>query len=126
MVLEKSHVQSHVCAGPGVPQFQSAGLVLRAITGAPEWAGGLLVLLAHALPLWQAAGYDVLLTSDHGMGRDRMHGGDEPSERRVPFVWMPRTDAPARLLDLPLPDSSLGLRDFVRLHRQRLGAQASA
>ncbi len=83
-------------------------------------------LLAHAVPLWHAQGYDVLLTSDHGMGRDRMHGGDVPSERRVPFVWMPRTDAPTRLLDLPLPDSSLGLRDFVRLHRQRLGAQASA
>ncbi|MBB4916726.1 cation acetate symporter [Streptosporangium saharense] len=26
-----------------MPQFQSAGLVLRAVTGAPEWAGGLLV-----------------------------------------------------------------------------------
>ncbi|MFJ2030077.1 cation acetate symporter [Streptosporangium sp. NPDC087985] len=26
-----------------MPQFQSAGLVLRAITGAPDWAGGLLV-----------------------------------------------------------------------------------
>src|SRR5690606_37637740 len=26
-----------------MPQFQSAGLVLRTITGAPVWAGGLLV-----------------------------------------------------------------------------------
>ncbi|MFD0888940.1 cation acetate symporter, partial [Streptosporangium algeriense] len=26
-----------------MPQFQSAGLVLRAVTGAPEWAGGLVV-----------------------------------------------------------------------------------
>ncbi|MFF3442580.1 cation acetate symporter [Streptosporangium sp. NPDC002721] len=32
-----------------MPQFQSAGLVLRAITGAPEWAGGLLVAAVVAV-----------------------------------------------------------------------------
>ncbi|GAA3022946.1 cation acetate symporter [Streptosporangium longisporum] len=32
-----------------MPQFQSAGLVLRAITGAPDWAGGLLVAAVVAV-----------------------------------------------------------------------------
>ncbi|MER5424845.1 cation acetate symporter [Streptosporangium roseum] len=32
-----------------MPQFQSAGLVLAAITGAPEWAGGLLVAAVVAV-----------------------------------------------------------------------------
>ncbi|MGW5162111.1 sodium/solute symporter [Nonomuraea wenchangensis] len=32
-----------------MPQFQSAGLVLREITGAPPWAGGLLVALVVAV-----------------------------------------------------------------------------
>ncbi|MEV7006559.1 cation acetate symporter [Streptosporangium sp. NPDC051022] len=32
-----------------MPQFQSAGLVLRAITGAPEWAGGVMVAAVVAV-----------------------------------------------------------------------------
>ena len=87
-------------------------------------------VLAHAVPLWQGAGYDVLLTSDHGMGRDRMHGGADPSEREVPFVWMPHTGRPAAALAaqlaLPLPVGSTGLRDFIRSHRQLAQAQGQA
>jgi predicted AlkP superfamily pyrophosphatase or phosphodiesterase len=80
--------------------------------------------LAQVLPWWHAAGYDVLLTSDHGMNRDRMHGGDEPSERLVPFYWLPHPnhtpDRAAALLDLPLPTASTQLRDFVALHRRQV------
>jgi hypothetical protein len=83
-------------------------------------------LLAHALPGWHAAGYDVLLTSDHGMNRDHMHGGDEPTERMVPFVWLPHAQRPASdaaaVLALPLPTASTGLRLFVAAHRALLGA----
>jgi predicted AlkP superfamily pyrophosphatase or phosphodiesterase len=83
-------------------------------------------LLAHALPGWHAAGYDVLLTSDHGMNRDHMHGGDEPTERMVPFVWLPHAQRPASdaaaVLALPLPTASTGLRPFVAAHRALLGA----
>jgi hypothetical protein len=83
-------------------------------------------LLAHAMPGWHAAGYDVLLTSDHGMNRDRMHGGDEPSERLVPFVWLPHARrapaAAAAMRDLALPDASTGLRAFVAAHRALVGA----
>ncbi len=83
-------------------------------------------LLAHAVPGWHAAGYDVLLTSDHGMNRDHMHGGDEPSERLVPFVWLPHglraPAAAAAVLGLALPDASTGLRAFVAAHRALVGA----
>lgn len=78
-------------------------------------------VLAQVMPIWHAAGYDVLLTSDHGMNRDRMHGGTEASERLVPFVWLPHGQrAPAtlaRLLGLALPTASTGLRGFVAAHR---------
>jgi predicted AlkP superfamily pyrophosphatase or phosphodiesterase len=83
-------------------------------------------LLARAIPVWHAAGYDVLLTSDHGMNRDRMHGGNEPSERTVPFVWMPHEGRPsytaATVLGLPLPTGSAGLRSFVAAHRALVSA----
>ncbi len=51
------------------------------------------MLLSQLLPRWHAAGYDLLLTSDHGMNADRMHGGPLPVERLVPLIWAPR---PAR------------------------------
>jgi predicted AlkP superfamily pyrophosphatase or phosphodiesterase len=46
-------------------------------------------LLAQCLPRWHAAGYDLLLTSDHGMQADGWHGGPLPAEREVPLVWLP-------------------------------------
>lgn len=74
--------------------------------------------LARTIPRWHADGYDVLLTSDHGMGRDRMHGGCDDAERIVPFVWMPAAGpAQARMLALPLPTQQTGLREFLRQHR---------
>ncbi len=77
------------------------------------------MLLALALPRWHQAGLDVLLTSDHGMGRDRMHGGTGEAERSVPLVWMPRPDAQAgAMLELALPEAQTGLRDFLQRHRQ--------
>jgi predicted AlkP superfamily pyrophosphatase or phosphodiesterase len=83
-------------------------------------------LLAHTVPIWHAAGYDVLLTSDHGMNRDRMHGGDEPTERLVPFVWMPHPFRPAAaaaaVLGLRLPAASADLRGFVAAHRAWVAA----
>lgn len=44
--------------------------------------------LSAYLPDWLAAGYQVLVTSDHGMNRDRSHGGVLDCECRVPlFVF---------------------------------------
>jgi len=44
-------------------------------------------LLSRTLPGWIAAGYTVVVTSDHGMGDDGMHGGPSPAETQVPF-WL--------------------------------------
>jgi hypothetical protein len=41
--------------------------------------------LALAVPVWQAAGYRVLVTSDHGMSAEGRHGGAEAAMRPVPF-----------------------------------------
>ncbi|WMC11218.1 alkaline phosphatase family protein [Oceanimonas pelagia] len=43
------------------------------------------LLLADYVPRWLEAGYQLLITSDHGMNRDRSHGGNLPEEREVPL-----------------------------------------
>ncbi|WP_462327114.1 alkaline phosphatase family protein [Desulfobaculum sp.] len=42
-------------------------------------------LLSRYVPQWQDAGHQVIITSDHGMAPDRMHGGTTDDERRVPL-----------------------------------------
>ena len=44
-------------------------------------------LLSRWMPIWLAEGCHVLVTSDHGMGCDGMHGGVLPQEREVP-LWV--------------------------------------
>lgn len=41
--------------------------------------------LSHHLPGWIEAGYQILVTADHGMNRDCSHGGILPEEREVPL-----------------------------------------
>lgn len=43
------------------------------------------ILLSHYIPQWRADGYQVLITSDHGMNNDLSHGGILPEEREVPL-----------------------------------------
>lgn len=45
-------------------------------------------LLARNIPHWRSLGYEILITSDHGMGSDGSHGGTHPSERTVPFWYI--------------------------------------
>ncbi|MDA0672248.1 MAG: alkaline phosphatase family protein [Cyanobacteria bacterium] len=42
-------------------------------------------LLSHYLPRWRGAGYTILITADHGMNADGMHGGNLPDVREVPL-----------------------------------------
>ncbi|MEL0615239.1 alkaline phosphatase family protein [Cobetia marina] len=44
------------------------------------------VALADYLPCWLEAGYQVMVTADHGMNADRSHSGLLEEERRVP-LW---------------------------------------
>ena len=41
--------------------------------------------LSSLLQSWLAAGYQVLITADHGMTTDKMHGGNTAEEREVPL-----------------------------------------
>jgi predicted AlkP superfamily pyrophosphatase or phosphodiesterase len=44
--------------------------------------------LSQWMPGWLAAGYQVIVTADHGMNDDRSHGGILPEETQVPlFVF---------------------------------------
>ena len=55
------------------------------------------MLLARHMPGWLAQGYQLMITSDHGMSADKLHNGNSPEEREVP-VWLVgeafRPDAP--------------------------------
>lgn len=42
-------------------------------------------LLSHYLPTWLKEGYNVLITSDHGMNVAKSHGGLSPCETLVPL-----------------------------------------
>lgn len=55
-------------------------------------------LLARWLPQWTAAGYAVLVTSDHGMDTDAEHNDNMPATRQVP-LWL----AGKNWRELPLP-----------------------
>ncbi|MDN0083308.1 alkaline phosphatase family protein [Crenobacter sp. SG2305] len=62
-------------------------------------------LLSTYLPHWLAEGYQVLVTSDHGMNNDRTHGGLLPEERQVPLFLLGnrfshRPEAPVRQTEL--------------------------
>lgn len=42
---------------------------------------------SHYIPMWQEAGYEIVITSDHGMDENGNHGGDSKLEREVP-LWI--------------------------------------
>jgi predicted AlkP superfamily pyrophosphatase or phosphodiesterase len=44
------------------------------------------VLLAEYIQTWLDAGYQILVTADHGMNNDRSHNGVLPEEREVPLI----------------------------------------
>lgn len=43
--------------------------------------------LVHLIPKWIEAGYEILVTADHGINDDHGHGGTLPCEREVP-LWI--------------------------------------
>lgn len=76
--------------------------------------------LANLIPGWLERNYTVLVTADHGINNDKLHGGTLPEVRHVPLYWISsngsgRGDsgrqipqlslAPSvcRLLDIPIP-----------------------
>jgi predicted AlkP superfamily pyrophosphatase or phosphodiesterase len=41
--------------------------------------------LSEYLPIWIEAGYQIIITADHGMNTDKSHGGALAEERNIPF-----------------------------------------
>ena len=46
------------------------------------------IYLSYYLDAWLQAGYQVIVTADHGMNHDGTHGGTLPIEREVPLVLL--------------------------------------
>jgi len=46
-------------------------------------------IMANLIPEWLEAGYIVIVTADHGMTSDKMHGGTSPEVRHVPLYFIP-------------------------------------
>ncbi|MFH0266568.1 alkaline phosphatase family protein [Vibrio rumoiensis] len=44
------------------------------------------IILSHYIDTWLQDGYQLIITSDHGMNNDLSHGGILPEEREVPFI----------------------------------------
>lgn len=68
-------------------------------------------MLAHFLPLWLKAGYEVAVTADHGQTDRGHHGGHEDAQQDVAFYWFGGGEGPAEdvLLDqLALAPTLLG------------------
>lgn len=55
-------------------------------------------MLATLVPLWRSQGYEIIVTSDHGMNAMGQHGGTEPEERNVPLYVFG---------ELPIPSTPL-------------------
>lgn len=55
--------------------------------------------LSQILPHWLAAGYDILITADHGMNPDGQHGGTSAAERDVPLFCISAAFEPGIYLD---------------------------
>jgi hypothetical protein len=78
--------------------------------------------LANLIPAWLERGYHVLVTADHGINNDHLHGGTMPDVRHVPLYVIPadgkgrgdtRSQVPqlgiaptvCRLLEVSAPDT---------------------
>ena len=83
------------------------------------------VILANLIPEWIERGYTILITGDHGMNADKMHGGTTPDVREVPIYIIPPNSqgkgdtgeivshldiAPTvcKLLNIPIPKTMKG------------------
>lgn len=56
-------------------------------------------MLASLVPVWRSQGYQVIVTSDHGMNAMGQHGGTEPEERNVPLYVFGELPLPASMLE---------------------------
>jgi predicted AlkP superfamily pyrophosphatase or phosphodiesterase len=61
------------------------------------------LILAECLPAWMQAGYQIIVTSDHGMDEFGHHGGTRPGVRQVPLFIISDKVAP-QIVDEQIPE----------------------
>lgn len=59
--------------------------------------------LAMVLPAWIAAGYNIVITADHGMNADGHHGGTGEAERDVGLIGIGEAFIPGEYTDQYVP-----------------------
>jgi predicted AlkP superfamily pyrophosphatase or phosphodiesterase len=64
-------------------------------------------LLAQLLPEWIKEGYQILITSDHGMNEDGQHGGTGDGERDVGLLAIGRSFKPGIYTESYLPQLAI-------------------
>jgi len=84
-------------------------------------------ILANFLPLWLEGGYQVVLTADHGMSDDGMHGGISDEERLVPLVIL-SSKVEAKRYNVTLSQlgiaalicNLLGIKEGEAMHKEKI------
>lgn len=77
------------------------------------------IALADYLPRWLAAGYQVMVTADHGMNADRSHSGTLPEERHVPLWTLGSGFSSQRVTDLRQTEVCGTLATLLGLHHDK-------
>ncbi|WP_068617620.1 alkaline phosphatase family protein [Paenibacillus tuaregi] len=65
------------------------------------------MILATFLPLWMSLGYEIIVTSDHGMNKDGQHGGTGEEERDVPLYGIGSMFEPGCYTDQYIPQLTI-------------------
>ena len=55
--------------------------------------------LARLIPVWKEAGYNIIVTADHGMSRGGYHGGPSAEQRTLPMYIFSEKAVPGDLSD---------------------------
>ncbi len=63
-------------------------------------------ILSEYIPDWLKEGYDIIVTSDHGMNTDKYHGSCLEDERKVPF-WYLRSDIKGEFPAIPAKQTEI-------------------
>lgn len=78
--------------------------------------------LSHHLPDWIAAGYQILITADHGMNNDCSHGGILPEEREVPLFLIGKRFTQSAACDLRQTDLCALVSELLGIERSEQSA----
>lgn len=78
------------------------------------------VLISELLPGWIEAGYQIVVSADHGMNENGLHGGPTDLQREVPlYIFSPLVE------NGRFEDHSIGQRNIAPLLCRMLGIAAS-